>query len=1642
MLLQNAQTSLQDIIDLADHGLFLQAQRFLPELLSSSNVCAQLQAQRLQNHLGASRLAKAKLLHMWRKNKSDAEILSAYARYLLTKRGPHATWQFFQEQILPLDADHDTSAEWHSTKARTYAYLRDFERAQELSEMARRTAPNNLWIHDEWAQICELRDDHQEAMAVVRDILQRDKQFRTSIQSLANLYIAAGQDEEALALLQSSANSMESASVWGQLFELQFEHGLYTQASASLDAWQHCTPLSEKHGDTWLQARRTDLALRLGDYAAAKAHAKLVKGEFFERLVRRLEHNVAIGKRVFLPVGFVRQHYMTCAPATLAALSQYWQRPAEHLEIAEEICYDGTSHYNERKWAQQEGFFTQEFTANWDVTRALLDAGVPFTLSTVYTSAGHLQAVIGYDELRGSLLIRDPNAHTHSEYDAENLFASHQSSGPRGMLLLPPEEKVRLTGIVLPDCVLWDAIFAISHALDHHQRDEAQQHVAQMMENAAQHRLSLVGQRSLALYDGDDAAILANTEQLLALFPEDLNLQLSKAYSLGHLQGRNAQLAWLNNVITENNTDGQALAFYVSVLTSDDRQNRRTEKLLKRALRYGPMNGITWYELAKWEQKHQRKSTAVACFRIASCLQETNEDFATSYFRAALDAQQSATALAYLQQRHEKLGEKSSLPLITLFTELDILERTEEGFELLKNALARKPNDAILVLFAVDAFLRYGKRTAATLLMERANFATKQAAWLHAKAKLEREIGDPKAALEFSLQSCQKEPLVLDYQRLTAALYAQIEGSARAVSYLQEICQRFSHHLGLHQLLVAWMNDMPPNEIEPVLRHLVQLHPLFLWAQRELALNLSAQHKFEEAHQIMRLLMQIAPNHDVNHAVLASIFATQGDLQNSCANYRQAILIDVENPYVLGNWLDNCSSQEERQQALALARTELLRQSNIGGGLLSYQSAASNHEERQTTFDFLQEVLKQRPDLWQAWVALAVQSIEMGEHGKAQQLLSQALEKFPLNPKLYLEMARVQGLQGERKAALASLQGALKINPHWTQAISMQVNLMLEDGMDDEIPLQVLTTALTRMPESAELHCMRANILLKQKRNTEALVNLKTSIFLDTSQSWPWQLLRKLASDQEDPQLLEQVAHELTEKKPGEFWSWCRLANALTKLEEALRAAERAISLAPRNPIPFEVKLSLLLRNQCYEALQQALKNPPLQGVLPPSIRIYRVKCDWAIGKRSEAANAMRKLLAETPHETMFWYEYAEYCSELDDLPEDLRASENMLRLDVNHAVFHGFAADALSKLKRFDEAHTHFERAFTLDPSYSFAAFALIDQALHSRDVPRCKQIIDIIAQSSDSSMLHARIVQYAAITNDQALASAAAKKILGSEEGYEWPLKTLLEVMEHAGWRKQLIEQIQEAVQQERCPQIALRYWINCLYTSSVAQTYAKVKALFALDPKHLLKFALVSWLTHNQHRWELQQMIHEFRTSMHPMFNMWVHVGYSLVELALFENACEWLADYQQRENVPAWLLDEYTLALRCLGKTEQAQVVGKASLALAPNSPDAKVWLAYDALLSNQQQLYQSFVAEISGQEMSEIYKELFDILQTFQAAMNQGKPQLALQSFHSRQNAGKSHPAAKLIMREFSKRLLAASTWYEKPYFWAKYMLGS
>ena len=113
----------------------------------------------------------------------------------------------------------------------------------------------------------------------------------------------------------------------------------------------------------------------LGRREEAARLAANLKDDFHQEFARKLAGPPEAPERVHLDVSFVRQHFKTCAPATLAALGRYWQLPAEHLKLAEAMCYDGTPSWQQREWAENNGWFVREFRVTYQSAVELLGQG-------------------------------------------------------------------------------------------------------------------------------------------------------------------------------------------------------------------------------------------------------------------------------------------------------------------------------------------------------------------------------------------------------------------------------------------------------------------------------------------------------------------------------------------------------------------------------------------------------------------------------------------------------------------------------------------------------------------------------------------------------------------------------------------------------------------------------------------------------------------------------------------------------------------------------------------------------------------------------------------------------------------------------------------------------------------------------------------------------------------------------------------------------------------------------------------------------------------------------------------------------------------------------------------------------------------
>ncbi len=1597
----NDSDSLADRVEhLCKLGRYLDAHELVPHLQATGSVADALQAARILWHVGARRLADSQVLSLWRKHRADARARLDMVRTVANRHGPYRAWVLMRATPDIDDAALDVRAEWHSLQSSILGALRDFERAAQAHQVAVDLLPDNAWVHVEWAYVCSQQDRYDEAIVHAEHGLRLSPGYRSAIQALGHLYSLVGREHDAMNLLRQATGSAQSASLGTSLFELQIELGDHEGARATLDYCEHCWPLADADLKEWLAARRADVAMRLGELDVARAQALLAGGMYHERLAARLASDDARPKRVELSVGFVRQHFMTCAPATLAAISGYWGKAADHLGIAEAICYDGTPNHSERKWAEEQGFVTREFTVDWAAATSLIDAGIPFTLTTVATNSAHLQAVIGYDALRGTLLIRDPFKRVYGEFDAAALFESHASSGPRGMVLIPHDEAYRLDGIELPEAVHWDGYHRVMSTLSRHDRVAAVAACAELAALDPGHRLAISARRALAYYDRNEAEGLLEIEHLLKLYPKDANLALQKAGALSVLGSRAENEEWWAAAQEAVGFDPVVTVRYAQFLSEDARQQRKVFGLLERTLAVFPVDATAWSAMGNLEWQRGRRDDGVEFYRIAACLQETNEYYADTYMRACRALRREAEGFEFLRRRTERLGVKSSAPVITLFSQLELVERTDEGFAQLDRVLNERPHDPELLLFAAEVNLRYGKLDRSAELLGKAEPLAKRATWLRLQALLQRDTGEPERAIIHARQACELEPLNLETHRLVASLISQIEGRRAAADDLRSVARRYPHHADLQRLLLSWLPDDALEEAVAVLRSMLEISPHDAWARRELVVKLVMMRKLDEAEQQARLALEMAPRLSSSHSTLGFVCWRQGNLAEARQRFRDAVHFSADNDYAVGSLLEIETTLDAKRQALAFVRDELVRQTTMGDGLLAFQEAARQVMEPDELLAFMQYALNERPDLWHCWVATAAQLTRMSRHAEALKLLDQAIERFSLLPRVYVEKASTLLSSGQRDAARECLTRALHINAFWPVPVRMYVDSVLDEGTQLDRALPVLERALNRTPDNADLRGLHGWLQWRLGQSEQALAELQKAVVLSPDLRWIWDALKRVGQESGHADIAQRAAEEVTAQRPGDAWAWLRLAEFSVDPARALSAVEKGLALEPRHQALFEMRLQLLLEARRYADIEAALQAAPWGKQLPLAIAAFRSRVSYATGNVSEALRDMRALLDSDSSNFQLWRQLADWYDHNQRHGDYQVAAQHMVRLAPMAAVSYGYLGHAWMKLGRKLDAKLDLRRAFELDPSYSFAGLQLADLAIAEGLSDEASQVLDLVERSDRSAVVALRRMRLGLLRQDQGAALAKAAEVVSTPGVHPDLVDLVLQEIRQAGWMSAFAKEIQRLISEGRCSLGAAKAWLAHVDAGWLPGGFYRAvsKQVRLYDPSHVLAQAFLQWLAEKKDGRMLSRFVLQHAQMLRADLESWAQTGYALLTLDRNADAAAWMSDWRNRPAAPDWALDNLAVALRALNRDTEARVVSQQSLQVNPRNMDAQVWMAFDAAWAGKLDELRALLPATYGSGLRPYYQQLVEAMHAYLRAAESDNSTLAVEPF--------------------------------------------
>jgi tetratricopeptide (TPR) repeat protein len=1579
-------TQLQRVRELYLDGNYLQAYRHavaLAPLTEWEGTDAMLLAGRLANNLGAAKLGRKLHLQAYRRDPGNGEAAYYKARVIRERRGPLAAWHFLRQIGETLDASTTVQADWLAYHAVVLGALRDFDAAEEWLAKAEKLDPTNPWIWIERSHLYELEDKYEEALAASQRALALHPYFRPGVQAAASDLVLLGRDEEALALLADAATKIESCWLVVQLAQLQTELGQHAAARQNYERFAELAPLLDQGTEQWLHAQRADAAYLCGDYEAALHYTQLSESPFHKLVTERMQAATDEAQRIVLPVGFVRQHHMTCAPATLTFLSRFWQQPTDHLSVVEAICYDGTPARSERDWAEKQGWFVREFCVNWDDTVKLIDRGVPFTLTTVEPGNAHLQSVIGYDSRRGTILVRDPYNRDLVEFAAKEMLERYRASGPRGMAMVPIEQKHLLEALELHEAPLYDKLYEVQQALYAHDRAQADNAIQAMVSAAENHRLTWQAQLSVAEYDSDDVRVLACLDKLLELLPDDANWRLYKLSVLRRMARRDERMQLLKEICDDRKSHPLFWQMYADELSDDGREQTKVRKLLQRTFRYHATDAHNFYLLANLHWSQQRFATAKELYRFAACLKDTNESYMRSYFTAAQHFHEQAEAVRFLRSRLDRFGKRSGSPARTLAWAYEQTGQEPRALAVLREGLALRPDDADLLLYTADVLARQGKLDEADQLIRQAEGKARRLDWLQAAAAQASYRSDAQAALKLWQEVAELDPLNVNAARHVAQGLTETSSEAEALAFLRARVAQFPHNLALHRLLVEWSRN-DARALEQAVRAMIEVDPVDAWAHRELALALMSQQRYQEALPEAELAQKLEPNHCGSYNVLAKLYTETNQTDAAKAAYRQAIKLSVDSDYAIAKLIELSHSAAERRAALQFVQEELIRQVTFGDGLLAFREHARGTLDAEELRDVLQSALQARPDLWHAWSALVLHLIDMQQYDEALPLAEQAAEFFPLIPRIWFDLSLVQQARLDRAGEIAALERALEINPSWARAVRQLADAYTNSG-ELEKARALLEQAIVQAPLESVNYGYLADVLWRLDEKDQAIERMKRAVTLMPEYDWGWNTLRDWVKELQREDEVVALVRELADKNAHQAGAWILIAETLSRpedLPERLRALDRANEINPRLIEAHVWRAQLLAEAGRLDEARAACRPAIFNGDWPVRLRNAAARIEATSGNFDLAIERMSEVVAEEPNNYEGWSCLADWMRRNEDRwPEYLQVATELVRISPQYVVSLGYLGEARKLNGDRNGAKEMFQRALALEAGYAFAGFQLFDLQLTDNELDAARATLHILQQHIGGDEVLVAELELAARENKVAVATSCFRKLCRSATATRTQLNSAIKTLTDKLWGDRLDAALGEAMEWPDANPLVGEWWVERWFERDDAKNYrARLETLPQKNAVwHSAATAYLEKLAQARRGSEARQFIAKFAADLRQEMTTWGMVGFVLLETRQEKQVAEWLSDWPTRTGLQPWMLWNGVLALRSLKRDAEAHQWGQHALTLPGDHLSAahQILVTFDDVLAGDAERGAEQLRTVNYDELTEWQKIAYD-----------------------------------------------------------------
>lgn len=1512
----------------------------LPEALRRAEAFAPLRhwqgaracamASRIAAHAGGSLLSTRLAARALKADPADPHAIEQYGYEVLQGRGALALWSFLRSYPLE-SAPLADSANLLALRVHAALDLRDFAAAEALIERAESLQPGRAWIRLQRAFLLERLDRLEEALEIAEAAceLHPFPYFRPGVQTRARLLQLLNRDDDAIRLLHEAGGVLKHASIAAQLYSLLSENERWAEAETALLQFVSLSPLLEPRGARWVTAQQARVAYRLGKRQIAADLARQVDDEFATRFAQRLLEPPPPDEIVKLDVSFVRQHFKTCAPATLAAIGTFWKMPADHVRVAEAICYDGTPPWQQRDWAAHNGWYVREFRVTRESALELLARRLPFAISTVEATYAHMMAVIGFDRTRDVLLLRDPSQPYAIEWDIDALFERYRPFGPRGMLFVPEAERHRVDGVVLPDAELYDHFHRFSLALERHDREGAARELDTLAAKHPDAAVTWDARLDLACYDENSIEQIRCIEKLLEMFPGNPARLLRKLECMQYAS-REDRVRVLEEPCSDRNADPALLIALARALMGDARRREEAWRCVKRALRLRPGDSGAIKARADLLWERGELDEAVEWYRFAALAEEFREHLWRDWFLACRQTRRTQHALEHLQDRFSRFGRRSEQPALTLAWAWNEVDQPLKAREVLDEAIRMRPDDGLLQLRAAGLIASLGEVAEAERLLDSARGKVRESDWLRVRMEVAEKSLDYERVQAIAQELLRTEPLALDAYQAIARVVARRDGVSAARKVIEEACNAYPHHCGLRRILLDWSRRSEPEVTVAAAEELLRLEPSDAVARRELALALLSLGRYDEALEQAREAARIEPQNTYSASTLAAVYQRRGQMSEAREALRRALSLSVDNDYAISALLELARTDEERKADVAFIEQELLRQVVTGEGLVAYADLARPILEPERLLALLKQAHAERPDLMRVWSALVSQLLHLSQLDEALAIATKASERFPHLPRAWLDLATVHQRRAEPDEEIRALERAYEVNPQVASA-AMSLAAAYERAGRLEDARTTYQKALRHSPFDAPLHAAHASLLWRLQEVDDAFAAIERALRIAPAFRQAWNDLCDWCSQAGKPDHAVEFARALAKEHSGDPLVWMMLAGVLplSASSERLAAAGRAIELDRRLTCAWDLKAELLALDARFDAAIEACDQG--MSICVADVHVLAGRKAWVEAQRRrvpEAVRQMREVLAGNKGYAWGWYQLVDWLLASEDTAGAVGALNTMKELWPHDTAVKRQLAFLYLRQNDAAAARAELEKCLELQPMDPGAAHRLLALQLDASDLEGAARTLATMQVHQPGAPTLAAEIEVRLRKNDVSGALDVFALLCRSPDPNAWPIDDATSAFVRSLEAEQAARVVRKALKSPDVNPQAGVAMVRLL--TALRKVRAAVRFYLSLGPGELRRRAsahVAHAVAENKNQRLLRFLLRRRADVLREDDEAWGHVGYALTRSKRWNAVVDWLRDWRKRKNVQPWMLFNYCLALRQAGRYSEADDVAR-------------------------------------------------------------------------------------------------------------------